>query len=913
MVENTSRQDAALAQLNATLASTGGVSGKTAEQLTSTASSLQKITRYGDEAIIEMQSLLLTFKDIKGDQFDETSKAVLDMATAMGTDLKSAAIQLGKALNDPAKNLSALSRSGITFSESQAETIKQMQAMGDMAGAQTLILAELESQFGGSAEAARDTLGGALEGLGNAWGDLFEAQGDATGGMVESLNTLEEAITDPAFVDGMQTLLGSLAEIGSVAASAALGIVNLGTAIGENLASAVGGAAIDDVARLNAQLAGYTKLLEDMEKVNQGASPSAEALRAKIAELNEKLAINASLFGETAKATEDNSGAQEKATKVTLEEVKTTGTKLKQSATLKKILGDEQKALEKVRKENEKAIAQLKKNLESNEAIIEAIEFETELLGLSADAQELEREMRRLNADATDEQREALEEAVRARQKAQKAAEAETESLEENTKKQEEAAERTGQAWESIGTMFDDLVEDGELNFEKLATGFADMLTQMSKDAEGADLGFGSGDWEAAAAATAGVAAVAAADALFEAETTGAGAAIGAVVGAYYGGQWGAAAGAFLGEAAEGAFFGQDNDGNNRGSADFSLSDGTVKRNEWGEGGGGANSDFAVTLTEPLIALAEALGGSTLAGNITVGNNEGIKYDNISYGKDKTAFLAVAFRDVIQGATELDQSLKDLLIGFDGTSKHFLEFTQAILMLSENSGINSVTEAINDFDGAQRTMLVTYREQTRSLEMLVDNFDGSAEAATELSDKLIYNKQAAYDFAMAIQAIGLQIGEAAASQAQYIRESVMTEEDLRTARLRERDALRESLSSLTDPQKIEEASNKILMLNKQVFDSLAEDEQQRRSEEFANIAENTADVAQNVLNVSLDTLEASAERMNERIRVMLETAADKQARAADIALQASQNNLVASQTPLVVTVNTTTGETEVNT
>jgi hypothetical protein len=234
-------------------------------------------------------------------------------------------------------------------------------------------------------------------------------------------------------------------------------------------------------------------------------------------------------------------------------------------------------------------------------------------------------------------------------------------------------------------------------------------------------------------------------------------------------------------------------------------------------------------------------------------------------------------------------------------------------MLSENSGINSVTEAINDFDGAQRTMLVTYREQTRSLEMLVDNFDGSAEAATELSDKLIYNKQAAYDFAMAIQAIGLQIGEAAASQAQYIRESVMTEEDLRTARLRERDALRESLSSLTDPQKIEEASNKILMLNKQVFDSLAEDEQQRRSEEFANIAENTADVAQNVLNVSLDTLEASAERMNERIRVMLETAADKQARAADIALQASQNNLVASQTPLVVTVNTTTGETEVNT
>jgi hypothetical protein len=173
------RQEAAIAQLEQRIKSTGGAAGFTSEELQRMASGLQAVTTFGDEATIEMQSLLLTFTQIQGPIFARAQESILNVAQAMGTDLKSAALQVGKALNDPAGQLSALSRSGIQFNDTQKEMIKTMQASGDIAGAQAVILKELETQFGGAARAARDTFGGSLTAAGNSIGDLSEKFGES--------------------------------------------------------------------------------------------------------------------------------------------------------------------------------------------------------------------------------------------------------------------------------------------------------------------------------------------------------------------------------------------------------------------------------------------------------------------------------------------------------------------------------------------------------------------------------------------------------------------------------------------------------------------------------------------------------------------------------------------------------------
>ena len=200
-------QEQAEARLEATIKATGKAAGLSADQLTDMASGLQQVTKFGDEAIIGAESLLLTFKDIGGDIFPRALESILDVSEAMGTDLQASVIQLGKALNDPILGLTSLSRSGIQFTDTQKETIKTMVEMGDKAGAQVIILEELESQFGGVARAAADTATGSMVQMKNSIGDVQEAYGEL---IANGLEPFARAITDQTSV--LASYLNNLSE-----------------------------------------------------------------------------------------------------------------------------------------------------------------------------------------------------------------------------------------------------------------------------------------------------------------------------------------------------------------------------------------------------------------------------------------------------------------------------------------------------------------------------------------------------------------------------------------------------------------------------------------------------------------------------------------------------------------------------
>lgn len=187
-------QEKAEAQLNATLKSTEFAAGLTATQIKNMASELQNMSTFGDEAIISSSSLLLTFKEIGGEVFPRAQQSILDMSIAMKQDLRTSSIMLGKALNDPILGLSAMSRVGIQFSEDNKILIKSLTKTGDIAGAQAIILKELESQFGGSAKAAADTMGGALEQLSNTWGDALEELAGGGDSFKETIQGINKAL-----------------------------------------------------------------------------------------------------------------------------------------------------------------------------------------------------------------------------------------------------------------------------------------------------------------------------------------------------------------------------------------------------------------------------------------------------------------------------------------------------------------------------------------------------------------------------------------------------------------------------------------------------------------------------------------------------------------------------------------------
>jgi hypothetical protein len=147
-----------MAQTEAIIKATGGAAGITATQVAKLSGQLSMQIGVDDELIQKSANLLLTFKQIQnqvgeGNQvFDRAVTAAQDLGSVFGS-ADAAAMQLGKALSNPVKGITALNRAGVNFTDQQKEQIKTLVASGDVLGAQKIILAEVEAQVGGTAAA----------------------------------------------------------------------------------------------------------------------------------------------------------------------------------------------------------------------------------------------------------------------------------------------------------------------------------------------------------------------------------------------------------------------------------------------------------------------------------------------------------------------------------------------------------------------------------------------------------------------------------------------------------------------------------------------------------------------------------------------------------------------------------------
>jgi hypothetical protein len=168
---NDARESAKVGRVSAQVVkSTGGAAKITADQMGDLATAISNKTGADDEAIQSGENLLATFTNVRNETgkgnkvFDRATQAAVDMASAMNNGvvdangLKAANIQLGKALNDPIKGVTALSKVGVSFTAEQKKQIKTLVDSGNTLKAQKIILNEVGKEFGGAAQAATDPL-----------------------------------------------------------------------------------------------------------------------------------------------------------------------------------------------------------------------------------------------------------------------------------------------------------------------------------------------------------------------------------------------------------------------------------------------------------------------------------------------------------------------------------------------------------------------------------------------------------------------------------------------------------------------------------------------------------------------------------------------------------------------------------
>jgi len=175
----------------AVIKSTGKAAKVSAKHVGDLAGAISNKTGVDDEAIQSGANMLLTFTRIRNeagkgnDIFDRATQTITDMGAAMGKDPVKSSVMLGKALNDPVKGVTALSKVGVTFDAQQKKQIERYVKQGKLAKAQGVILDELAKEFGGAAAAQ----GSATDKLRVQFGNLSEDIGTALLPYVDRFST----------------------------------------------------------------------------------------------------------------------------------------------------------------------------------------------------------------------------------------------------------------------------------------------------------------------------------------------------------------------------------------------------------------------------------------------------------------------------------------------------------------------------------------------------------------------------------------------------------------------------------------------------------------------------------------------------------------------------------------------------
>ena len=183
-----------MARVNAVIQATGGVAGRTAEQLEANAQALARATLESVDGVMQAQQTLLTFRNVQGEVFDRAIESAADLSAAMGQDLTSSTRQLARALEDPIQGVTALTRSGTVFTQQQRDMIRTLVESGDLLGAQNLILEELEGQYGGVAQAGAG-LREAKDSLSQSFTNLLISINENLG-LTDRLSSLYSSLSD---------------------------------------------------------------------------------------------------------------------------------------------------------------------------------------------------------------------------------------------------------------------------------------------------------------------------------------------------------------------------------------------------------------------------------------------------------------------------------------------------------------------------------------------------------------------------------------------------------------------------------------------------------------------------------------------------------------------------------------------
>ena len=163
------------------------------ERLQRIASRLGEQTLFNQEDFTQGFALLTSFRNIGVSSYERVSQAAADMATVTRTGVRESLLQLSKALENPVEGMSALSRSGTTFTAAQKAVVKSLVESNRQLEAQEYLLRIVEGQYKGASTEAAKGFAGQMDTLNETFRDFQEVVGK---GVLPIVTELVKGMTD---------------------------------------------------------------------------------------------------------------------------------------------------------------------------------------------------------------------------------------------------------------------------------------------------------------------------------------------------------------------------------------------------------------------------------------------------------------------------------------------------------------------------------------------------------------------------------------------------------------------------------------------------------------------------------------------------------------------------------------------
>ena len=201
--------------IGATIKNLGSTTDETVSSMSDLADSIGQTTTMSHDQALAAEKTALSYANLSSKVMPDYMTALTNMAAGTGRSASSLGMIMSRALADPGKiGVTALRRYGVILTQTQTDAIKALQKSGDLAGAQELLLSDIETKFGGDAAAAAGTYNGQMSILHDTFSQLTETVGNALlPALTTIVSTFHDLASNPQVTEFFQGLGAAVANI----------------------------------------------------------------------------------------------------------------------------------------------------------------------------------------------------------------------------------------------------------------------------------------------------------------------------------------------------------------------------------------------------------------------------------------------------------------------------------------------------------------------------------------------------------------------------------------------------------------------------------------------------------------------------------------------------------------------------